>query len=75
MELLNNNKNKFGFLLGDNIYEHGVASSLNPQFKTKFEKPYRNINKIILFMFEIMTMVIHFLKNNAGFQVSYSDIF
>ena len=32
-------------LLGDNIYEDGVSSIEDPQFKTKFEDPYRKINK------------------------------
>ena len=32
-------------LLGDNIYEDGVSSTDDPQFKTKFEDPYRKINK------------------------------
>ena len=31
--------------LGDNIYEYGVNSVSDKQFKTKFEKPYKNINK------------------------------
>lgn len=31
--------------LGDNIYECGVNSVIDKQFKTKFEKPYKNINK------------------------------
>ena len=32
-------------LLGDNIYETGVNSVDDPQFQSKFEKPYQNINK------------------------------
>ena len=31
-------------LLGDNIYENGVTSKHDPQFQTKFETPYSNIN-------------------------------
>jgi len=31
-------------LLGDNIYESGVSSVDDPQWLTKFEDPYRNIN-------------------------------
>jgi len=31
--------------LGDNIYECGVKSSTDKQFKNKFEKPYKNIDK------------------------------
>jgi tartrate-resistant acid phosphatase type 5 len=33
------------FLLGDNIYETGVTSVNDKQFKTKFEDPYKKINK------------------------------
>ena len=33
------------FLLGDNIYETGVNSVTDKQFKTKFEDPYNKINK------------------------------
>ena len=32
-------------LLGDNIYETGVDSVDDPQFQSKFEKPYQNIDK------------------------------
>lgn len=32
------------FILGDVIYEQGVRDIKDPQFKTKFEDPYRNIN-------------------------------
>ena len=32
-------------LLGDNIYEDGVSSLYDQQFFTKFEYPYRNIDK------------------------------
>jgi hypothetical protein len=31
-------------ILGDNIYEHGVTSVDDPQFYTKFEKPYQDID-------------------------------
>ena len=36
----------FGFvvLLGDNFYEDGVASVDDPQWQTKFEDPYANID-------------------------------
>jgi tartrate-resistant acid phosphatase type 5 len=32
------------FILGDVIYEKGVATVDDPQFQTKFEKPYANLN-------------------------------
>lgn len=31
-------------LLGDNIYDSGVSSPTDPQFQTKFEQPYANID-------------------------------
>lgn len=35
---------KFAFIVGDVIYPGGVSSVADPQFKTKFEDPYQNIN-------------------------------
>ena len=72
-----NKKHKINsvLLLGDNIYEHGVTSTSDPQFKTKFEDPYQNINKpfyLCLGNHDYGNSL--FRKNNAGFQVSYSDI-
>ena len=62
-------------LLGDNIYEHGVTSVTDPQFKTKFENPYKNINKKFYLCLGNHDYGNSFnLKNNADFQVSYSDI-
>ncbi len=34
----------FAIILGDLIYEYGVDSVNDPQFKTKFEEPYKNLN-------------------------------
>jgi tartrate-resistant acid phosphatase type 5 len=34
----------FGILLGDNFYPDGVTSEMDPQWQTKFELPYKNIN-------------------------------
>ena len=31
----------FALVLGDNIYQHGVSGYNDPNFNTKFEKPYR----------------------------------
>lgn len=39
-----NNCNAF-FILGDVIYDNGVTSIDDPQFKTKFEDVYKNIDK------------------------------
>lgn len=33
-----------GLLLGDNFYESGVSNINDPQFKTKFEDPYKHLN-------------------------------
>ena len=33
----------FGFMLGDNFYPAGVRSTDDPQFASKFEKPYREL--------------------------------
>src|SRR5215467_10408280 len=30
----------FGLLLGDNFYDHGVSSTSDPQWQTKFESVY-----------------------------------
>lgn len=32
-----------GLLLGDNIYPKGVKNAADPQFKSKFEEPYKNL--------------------------------
>jgi tartrate-resistant acid phosphatase type 5 len=34
----------FVLMLGDNIYDTGVASTTDPQWQTKFEQPYNDIN-------------------------------
>lgn len=34
----------FVMLLGDNIYDDGVSSVDDPQWQTKFEEPYRNVD-------------------------------
>lgn len=60
-------------LLGDNIYEEGVTSLYDPQFKNKFEYPYQNINKLFY-----LCLGNHdygnslALKKNAKFQIEYS---
>ena len=35
---------QFALNLGDNFYEYGVDSNTDPQFQTKFEKPYTRLN-------------------------------
>jgi len=34
----------FALLLGDNVYDTGVDGIDDPQFQSKFEEPYRNLN-------------------------------
>ena len=34
----------FVVLLGDNVYESGVSSPTDPQFQTKFEQPYADVD-------------------------------
>lgn len=34
----------FVLMLGDNIYDTGVASTTDPQWQTKFEQPYSDVN-------------------------------
>jgi len=34
----------FGMLLGDNFYDSGVSSAVDPQFQEKFELPYEDID-------------------------------
>ena len=63
------------FLLGDNIYEVGVTSVNDPQFKTKFEDPYKNISKpFYLCLGNHDYGNSFFLKDNYKFQIEYSKI-
>lgn len=60
-------------LLGDNIYEVGVTSANDPQFKTKFEDPYKNINKkFYLCLGNHDYGNSFFMKDNYKFQIEYS---
>jgi len=62
-------------LLGDNIYEVGTTSINDPQFKTKFEDPYHNINKkfyLCLGNHDYGNSL--FLSNNYKSQIEYSKI-
>lgn len=34
----------FALQLGDNVYPHGVHNETDPQFETKFERPYANLS-------------------------------
>lgn len=59
----------FVALLGDNIYPSGVDSVDDPQWQTKFEKPYAQLN---LKFFP--TLGNHDYKGNPQAQVDYSEI-
>ena len=62
-------------LLGDNIYEEGVESVNDPQFKEKFEDPYQNIKNIPFYLclgnHDYGNSVLSI--DNAGYQVDYSN--
>ncbi len=60
-------------LLGDNIYEEGVTSVDDMQFKTKFEDPYQKIHKpfyLCLGNHDYGNSL--FLKKNSDYQIEYS---
>ena len=69
-----NKKDIFVCGLGDNIYEGGCESIDDPQFISKFEKPYEKISNDVKFY---MCLGNHDyghnldLTNNAKYQVSY----
>ncbi|MDK2777674.1 MAG: metallophosphoesterase [Pseudomonadota bacterium] len=68
----------FALGLGDNVYEHGVSGTDDPQFSSKFEEPFRNLN----FPF-YMVLGNHDEQDRetragysqqGGFQVAYSHL-
>ena len=62
-------------LLGDNIYEEGVESVKDPQFKEKFEDPYQNIKKPFYLCLGNHDYGNSFIAtHNAIHQVGYSKI-
>ena len=64
-------------LLGDNIYEDGVSSTDDPQFTTKFEDPYRKINKtfhMCLGNHDYGNSDSTIGKGRENYQVQYSQI-
>ena len=64
-------------LLGDNIYEDGVSSIDDPQFKTKFEDPYKKINKtfhLCLGNHDYGNSYFTVGKGRENYQVQYSQI-
>tara|TARA_B100001115_G_C15804406_1_gene398123 strand:+ start:255 stop:1097 length:843 start_codon:yes stop_codon:yes gene_type:complete len=62
-------------LLGDNIYEEGVKSVDDPQFKEKFEDPYQNVKKPFYLCLGNHDYGNSFLvTNNQDHQVEYSKI-
>ena len=62
-------------LLGDNIYEEGVDSVNDKKFKTKFEDPYKNINKVFHVCLGNHDYGNDFYKKgNENFQIQYSKL-
>lgn len=59
----------FVILLGDNIYNSGVKSIYDSQFKTKFEDPYKDLNLKFY-----LTLGNHDYRGNVQAQVDYSKI-
>lgn len=57
----------FGLLLGDNIYTNGVKDINDPQFITKFEKPYKDLD----FKF-YLTLGNHDYRDNVQAQIDYT---
>jgi tartrate-resistant acid phosphatase type 5 len=57
----------FALILGDNIYNNGVTSVNDPQFDSKFEKPYKDFN----FKF-YMTLGNHDYRGNVQAEVDYT---
>jgi len=63
-------------LLGDNIYEDGVSSVNDPQFQTKFEDPYKHINKpfhLCLGNHDYGNSFFTTGKGRENFQIEYSQ--
>lgn len=57
----------FGILLGDNIYNNGVENIDDPQFITKFEKPYQSLDfKLYLILGN------HDYRGNIQAQIDYT---
>jgi len=62
----------FGVLLGDNFYPDGVRSTTDPQWQTKFELPYQNVD----FLFNVV-LGNHDVSANttdSQFQIAYSAL-
>lgn len=58
----------FAVTLGDNIYNNGVSSVDDPQFESKFEKPYARLP----FKF-YMTLGNHDYRGNVQAQIDYTQ--
>ncbi|MFN8578036.1 MAG: metallophosphoesterase [Candidatus Sericytochromatia bacterium] len=58
----------FVIILGDNIYNSGVKSVDDPQFITKFENPYKDIDLNFY-----MTLGNHDYRGNVQAQIDYTD--
>ncbi|NRA46427.1 MAG: metallophosphoesterase [Oligoflexales bacterium] len=59
----------FAVGLGDNIYENGVSSVNDRQFKTKFEDPYGSLELPFY-----MSLGNHDVRGNTQAQINYSEL-
>lgn len=66
------NSCNYGVMLGDNIYENGVSSPDDPQFKTKFEDAYRPLG--IPFYVALGNHDYHNHSKGIQAQIAYSNI-
>lgn len=63
----------FALLLGDNFYDDGVRSADDPQFRTKFEEPYANLQMpfwVTLGNHDFGELPLQFWRTD--FQIEYS---
>ena len=64
---------KFVLGLGNNILPNGVTSSKDPQFKTKFEEPYKELLDKVKF-YNILGEVDSINKKSINGEINYSDL-
>lgn len=58
-------------LLGDNIYPHGALTASDPQFQSKFEKPYRGLE--FPFYAVLGNHDVHLGRQGADAQIQYTN--
>ncbi len=65
---------EFVLYLGDNFYDDGVTSVTDPQFQTKFEQPYANLElpfHVVTGNHDFGEIPLQFWRTN--YQIEYSD--